>query len=53
MDFQGEIRQKKCVLVGLGLVAEQPSVHYGGEENVRFGTSSPTFSLGPVSYAEC
>ena len=36
IDCKGEIRRKQSVFVGLGLVADQPIVHYGGRVDSRF-----------------
>ena len=49
----GQIRQKKCIFEDLGLVADQPSVHYGGGEDNRYEAFSLTFSQCPGPHAGC
>ena len=49
----GQIRQKKCIFEDLGLVADQPSVHYGGGEDNRYEAFSLTFSPCPGPHAGC
>ena len=49
--LSGTDQAKKGIFEGLGLVADQPSVHYDGGVDSRFTASLPTFSPGPGPHA--